>query len=266
MDSSFVPFPEENVRHLLPTALKRVLGRCRRWFGPGFDYRTAYRRTDLDRDYWTIVGPASKEEFESLGHGKLQALIELGMGPNARVLDVGCGTGQLTEALVGYLSPEGLYFGTDLAREAVTFCQKRYRRPNFVFLQNEMTRIPLEGVRFDFIYLGSVFTHMYPAEIQAMLTDLKPLLDDNGLILADVFVSSRPGQFTGNRGMVTLNKARLLERFTATGLHFELHRSGTVSPGVERVIYRFAHRRPLGQPPLAAGPARAADAELATRR
>jgi SAM-dependent methyltransferase len=244
----------------------RVLGRCRRWLGRGFDYRTAYRRADLDRDYWTIVGPASKEEFESLGRGKLQALIELGMGPDARVLDVGCGTGQLTETLLGYLSPDGLYYGTDLTQEAVAFCRKRYRRPNFLFVQNEMTHVPLEGVQFDFIYLGSVFTHMYPAEIRDLLRDLKRLLPGTGLILADVFVSSRPGRFAGDRGMVTINKAHLLEMFTAAGLHFELQRSWPTGPEVERAIYRFAHAHTPVQERLAAGPARTARAALANWR
>ena len=43
------------------------------------------------------------------------------------------------------LSPQGLYHGTDLAEEAVAFCRRRYRRPNFSFSQNSMTCVPLQG-------------------------------------------------------------------------------------------------------------------------
>ena len=100
-----------------------TLGRCRTWLRRDFDYQAAYRRADLGRDYWSIVGPASRDEFEALGRGKRQILIDLGLTPSSRVLDVGCGTGQLTEALLDFLSPDGRYCGTDIASEAVSVPQ-----------------------------------------------------------------------------------------------------------------------------------------------
>src|SRR5207248_2049512 len=99
-----------------------------------FDYVTLYRQSDLNSDYWTVVGPRSKDEFDHLGRGKLEYLIGLGLTPDSSILDVGCGTGMLAGQLLSYLSPQGCYYGTDIAREAITFCRKRYRRPNFVFL------------------------------------------------------------------------------------------------------------------------------------
>src|SRR5438270_442465 len=81
----------------------------------------------------------TREEYERLGEVKLQLLRKLGLGPDARVLDVGCGTGLLTAALERFLSARGLYYGTDLAPEAVRFCRERFRRPNFVFVPGVMT-------------------------------------------------------------------------------------------------------------------------------
>ena len=68
------------------------------------DFRRWYSTWDLQRDYWTIVGPATKEEYERLSLLKLQLLIDLGLTPEARILDVGCGTGLLAASLHDFLS------------------------------------------------------------------------------------------------------------------------------------------------------------------
>jgi SAM-dependent methyltransferase len=230
-------------KRLVQTA-QWVFRRLPRWLRRDFDYRTAYRKADLGRDYWSIVGPKSKEEFQDLARGKFQLLLAQGLTPDARVLDVGCGTGQLTEALAGYLSPGGLYYGTDIAPEAVAFCQKKFRRPNFFFVQNEMTRIPLEGMLFDFIYLGSVFTHMYPEEIHALLPELGRLLAPGGIVIADAFVSAAEGQCVGGRGMVVINATRLQDLFATTGLRVQRLHHWDCPGEVQRVLFKFTHALP----------------------
>jgi ubiquinone/menaquinone biosynthesis C-methylase UbiE len=219
----------------------KVIGRHARDNSGEYDYQTAYQQVDLESDYWTIVGPRTRSEFEALGQGKRRLLIDHGLTPDARVLDVGCGTGQLSGPLFDYLSPKGLYYGTDIAREAVAFCQKKYPRPNFVFVQNEMSRIPVEGVQFDFIYLGSVFTHMYPEEIRDMLIDFRRLLAAGGKIIADVFVTSKVARYVGSRAMVEINEAYLLEMFRATGLRYQRLMTWDWSEGAQRWILLFTH-------------------------
>jgi SAM-dependent methyltransferase len=186
-----------------------------------FSYHDFYKEFDLAKDYWRVVGPSSKEEFELLGRAKVDRLISLGLKPTARVLDAGCGTGQVTAPLLDYLAPEGLYFGTDIAKEAVDFCRQQFRRPNFFFVQNEMERIPITGVQFDVILLSSVFTHMFPDEIRGMLVDLKRLLDENGFLFADAFVSTQVAQFEGNRSQVEINERLFLDILAGTGLEYE---------------------------------------------
>jgi SAM-dependent methyltransferase len=208
----------------------------------GFDdYVLKWNEVDLDRDYWSIVGTGSKEEFESLGKVKLDCLIELGLTPQSRVLDVGCGTGQLTTPLLLYLDAHGLYYGTDISAKAVAFCEKKYRRSNFFFLQSEMTRVPIEGRRFDAIALFSVLTHIYPEEMCRLLEDLKRLLDDEGWILADVFTSAKVPTHAGERAMVVVNPTYLQENFAASGLRAELLDTRDWSSEVQRATYRFTH-------------------------
>jgi ubiquinone/menaquinone biosynthesis C-methylase UbiE len=205
-------------------------------------YQDAYRKADLEADYWSIVGPSSPEEFTALGEGKKKLLIDRGLAPSSRVLDVGCGTGQLTAALDGYLSDAGKYVGTDIAPEALQFCRKRFPRPNFRFVLNEMTRVPIEGESFDYIFFGSVFTHMYPAEVTAMLTDMQRLLADGGSIVADAFFAPGIGTSKGERGAVVIDEALLMQCFERAGYGHEIIDVYEWAPGVQRANFHLQRK------------------------
>jgi SAM-dependent methyltransferase len=190
------------------------------------DYHKVYATADLTRDYWTVVGPSTREEFDRLSGVKLKHLIDLGLTPDSHLLDVGCGTGQVAVAAERFLSDRGSYFGTDLGEEAITFCRKTFRRPNFSFAVNGMTTVPDPGTRFDLACLFSVFTHTYPDETVLLLADIKRLLARGGKIVADVFTSPLTDRYTGNRGAVELNRDHFLRLVALTGLSTEVAFSG----------------------------------------
>jgi SAM-dependent methyltransferase len=186
------------------------------------DYRRWYARHDLGRDWWTIVGPASRAEYDRLGAVKLGLLRDLGLRPDSRVLDVGCGTGLLAAALESFLDERGRYCGTDLGPEAVAFCRARFRRPNFAFLVNGPTSLPLAGEAFDFIVFYSVFTHTFPDETALLLAEARRLLADGGVIFADLFVSPLVSRWAGNRGAVEVNRECFLALVAGCGLRAEV--------------------------------------------
>lgn len=206
------------------------------------DYHTVYATADLSRDYWTVVGPGTKEEFDRLAQVKLSQLREIGMTPDSRVLDVGCGTGQLAVSLEGFLSDQGCYFGTDIGREAVAFCKQRFRRPNFRFAQNDMTSIPVTGELFDFITFFSVFTHTYPDETVLLLAEAKRLLSPDGIVFGDVFTSPMVERCTGNRGAVELNREHFLRLVALAGLKAEVQASWGWQKYGRREVFKFSHR------------------------
>lgn len=202
----------------------RAVGRLRRLIDRrvDVDYRRWYSTCDLQRDYWTIVGPATKEEYERLSLVKLQLLIDLGLTPDAKILDVGCGTGLLAASLHDFLSERGLYVGADISPEAVAFCRSRFPRCNFAFHPSEMTKLPALTERFDFIVFYSVFTHTYPRETALLLREASRLLADGGLIFADVFTAPLIDEHTGDRGAVEINPDHLMRLLDGSGLHAEL--------------------------------------------
>lgn len=202
----------------------RAIGGLRRLTGrrTDIDYRRWYSIWDLERDYWTIVGPATKEEYDRLSHVKLQLLIDLGLTPESKILDVGCGTGLLAASLCDFLGEQGRYTGADISPEAIAFCRSRFSRPNFSFHVSEMTRLPALAERFDFIVFYSVFTHTYPRETALLLHAASRLLADGGIIFADVFTAPLIEEHSGNRGAVEINPDYLMGLLEGSGLHAEL--------------------------------------------
>ena len=203
------------------------------------DYYKAYAVADLDRDYWTVVGPSTEAEFYRLAEAKLQHLKDVGVTPDARVLDVGCGTGQLAVALEKYLSDRGLYYGTDIGPEAVDYCRTRFTRPNFRFARNEMTAIPIDEAGFDFVTFFSVFTHTFPDETVLLLAEADRLLAPGGVILADVFTSRLVERCAGNRGAMVLNRDHFLTLARLAGLDAAVYASWPNQRHGDREVFKF---------------------------
>jgi SAM-dependent methyltransferase len=130
-------------------------------------------------------------------------LTSRGLRPEHRVLDIGCGIGNVALGLVGYL--RGGYDGVDIHPEAIAWCQQAItpRHPAFRFHRADVAsraynprghiaatayRFPFPDQSFDFIFLASVFTHMLPDEIEHYLTEISRLLKPDGMSVASFFL------------------------------------------------------------------------------
>jgi ubiquinone/menaquinone biosynthesis C-methylase UbiE len=197
------------------------------------DYQTVWKSADLSKDYWSVIGPASKEQFEEVGDAYLQSLIPLGLTPDSSVLDVGCGTGSLAQSMTKFLSDQGIYCGTDIADEAIDFCRQKYSRGNFTFLRNHMTTIPIQNIEFDLIVFHSVFTHTYIEETVALLREAARLLKKSGKVIADFFFCILPTESLGTRSLVAMTDAQF-STLTA--------RCGFKAEEVSESVWRFDDR------------------------
>ncbi len=206
------------------------------------DYHEVYRHANLAENHWWVVGHyPTREEYERSSRERLGTLIQHGLTPDSRVLDVGCGTGQMADALAGYLSDRGAYFGTDIGKEAIDFCRERFHRPNFVFRQGGMTHIPFADSdgSFDLAIFFSVFTHTFLDESALLLAETKRLLAPSGRVLADVITSDLVERAAGNRGEMVVNRDHFLRLAAMLGLAAEEVGRWPWNPRAERFMFLF---------------------------
>ncbi|HEX4609415.1 MAG TPA: class I SAM-dependent methyltransferase, partial [Urbifossiella sp.] len=167
------------------------------------DYHHVFRTADLAANSWWVVGAYhTQDDYRKSSEARRGMLIEQGLTPDSRVLDVGCGTGQMAMALEDYLSDRGAFYGTDIGREAVDYCRRTFVRPNFVFETGGMTTVPFPDTAapFDLAIFFSVFTHTFTDESALLLAECARLLGPRGAVIADVIVSPLVARGAGHRG------------------------------------------------------------------
>lgn len=102
-----------------------------------------------------------------------------GLTPGYRVLEVGCGTGNVLRALKDVCS-DGTVFGMDLFAEGLDFAR---RRTDATLVQGDMQHPPFAS-QFDIIGLFDVLEHL-PEDGQA-LRDIHGMLTKHGLLVLTV--------------------------------------------------------------------------------
>jgi len=125
--------------------------------------------------------------------------------PNDTVLDVGCGIGRLAVPLTGYLNEKGAYYGFDIVKQGIDWCNKHItkRYSNFHFLhtplKNDLYNLqtdveaqqftfPYQANQFNAIVLNSVFTHMVADDVAHYLKEICRVMADNGKGMASFFI------------------------------------------------------------------------------
>jgi SAM-dependent methyltransferase len=145
-------------------------------------------------------------DFEAIGNEFLGHFIQLGrLQPHEHVLDVGSGIGRMARPLTTYLNRLGAYDGIEIVSEGVDWCRAhitprnrrfRFHRAN-VFNRHYNPagrvraadyRFPFGDATFDFVFLTSVFTHMFPEDVAHYLAEIARVLKPGGRVLATYFL------------------------------------------------------------------------------
>lgn len=151
-------------------------------------------------------GPPDLKVFKANGEEFLQIYKDIcGLRPDEKILDVGCGIGRKTVPLTQYLTTEATYDGIDIKRAGIEWCSKAItpRFPNFQFQQIDvynkhynpegqyapsLYKFPFADKNFDFVVLGSVFTHMLPDDLRNYLLEIHRVLRKGGRCLITYFL------------------------------------------------------------------------------
>ena len=78
----------------------------------------------------------------------------LALEKDMKILDLGCGTGYLSDLLADCVGPEGKVVAVDPNKSRLELAERQYSRPNLVFLQANDVTFPED--QYDLVFLNYV--------------------------------------------------------------------------------------------------------------
>lgn len=128
-------------------------------------YSPAAAYSQTRRNHWDRIasGGVGQKSLGSYYHRQLVSLYRYNISPNQRILELGCGTGDLIASLC---PSEGV--GVDFSAEMLRTARNRY--PGITFIQADVHGLELGG-EFDVIILSDLVNDLW--DVQAVFTRLK---------------------------------------------------------------------------------------------
>ena len=144
-------------------------------------YTTAYYLSDCTgyQEFLQSGGKDLNDRFRIL-------LSVLPFSPRKKVLDIGSGRGEMCV----YAAQQGCtVIGVDYSRDAITLARKMLRtQPKHIqkrvqFIQSFITSLHFPSKSFDIIYSIETFEHLYPEELEILLSGVRKWLKDDGVFI-----------------------------------------------------------------------------------
>jgi hypothetical protein len=187
-----------------------------------------------------VGGPVNR--FEEVGRAQLTTLLQQGMTPQSKVLDVG------GYWIMSYLE-SGCYFGIEPYREMLQAGLDQIVEPETlararpVFDHNDSFDFGVFKVRFDYVIARSVWTHASRLQIRQMLGQFRESSTSDGVMLTSYYPAAL--RFVPGRRKYTLPAehpriaANLPSRPGYQGTEWAGRRSTSDEPKVVRHPFRW---------------------------
>jgi len=135
------------------------------------DAKTAFFDSIADKwDGW--------EDLPTLATKLAAGLDELAVGDSERVLDVGCGTGNLTRALLDRLSGSGSVIAADISSRMIEAARRKIEDPRVSWLTTDAGHLPIADAECDRVFCCAVWPHFDDRE--GVATELARVLRPGG--------------------------------------------------------------------------------------
>ena len=118
---------------------------------------------------WVATGPGgygeTEREYLENGREQVQRIVRTlegaggGLQPGDRVLEFGCASGRLLRWFQDH-AQTGEVWGVDIDSEQIVWCQQHLTPPFRFCTTTTAPHLPFEDRSFNFIYAGSVFSHI----------------------------------------------------------------------------------------------------------
>jgi ubiquinone/menaquinone biosynthesis C-methylase UbiE len=131
-----------------------------------------------------LCSEGTPEDYLSSGREHVEKMMSIlrpsgvSLQPGHRILDFGCGTGRMLRWLRNKAG-ECIIWGVDIQAQHIAWCQGHLSPPFRFATTTSLPHLPFEDRYFDFIYAGSVFTHIADLA-DAWLLELRRVLVPGG--------------------------------------------------------------------------------------
>lgn len=125
-------------------------------------------------------------QAEEFSESTLESLRKLNLGPNMKVVDVGCGTGSVSFEMSRLVGKHGKVTGIDFNPFAVKHCEKiaqGNKISNIKFMVADATNLEIESQNFDLAYSRFLFQHIKDSKkaLEEMIRVTRP----GGMIMVE---------------------------------------------------------------------------------
>jgi ubiquinone/menaquinone biosynthesis C-methylase UbiE len=112
-----------------------------------------------------------------------QTLSRAGIRKGMRCLDIGCGSGSVTQILAEMVGKSGHVTGTDVDEKYIRYCLDYKPQPNIDFIQDDIYNSSLPSESFDVVYSRFMFVHLKDA--RKAIRSMKHLVKREGTIVIE---------------------------------------------------------------------------------